>query len=972
MSNIATKMMALLLCLLSAAAFSQVPPVTAPPPTRLVVADARLPVRLAKVQVRAEVLGSTAHTRIEMVFYNPNDRVLQGELQFPLLENQVVSGFALDIAGELRQAVPVEKVKGRQAFEELSRAKIDPALLEKTAGNYYKLRVYPLPAKGTRTVVVETDEALPRAKIVNSHVYYTSYQLPLQFSAKVGQLEVAVHNGATPARHSAMAVLARLGAEHVKVAYEWEHDARSGSVVSFSRKNYSGNSLLKVDFPNIDPVFVATETRDDQSYFYAEVAAPAEKSAAKFLPKKMGLVWDASGSGAARDHGREYALLDAYFRALSNVEVQLLLARDRAEPVQVFSVKNGNWSSLRAALEATHYDGASCAAALSPPAGSEINLLFSDGLTNYGSDDFEAGDAPLYAINSAPGADLARLRHFGESSGGRVLDLLGISPLDAVDRLTHRHSHLAGMYSNGATELVSDSIYPASRAIRIAGILGEPEAVVTLDWITAQGQHHLQQVKISNSAPSTLAAHRFAALQLARLEGDYNANRAAIRRIGNRFGMATRETSLIVLDRVEDYVRYEISPPRSLRAEYEVLLAKKNAQKIAEGSKHLDAIAERFAQKKLWWERIFPQGDIPMPAASEKNSGHDDARRMSREPAAAQLMAMSPPPVAARPVAAAPAPAPAVRASPAAESSASIALKKWEPDSAYARRLKAADMADMYAVYLDERPSYVNSTAFFLDAADIFIERGQGELGLRILSNLAEMDLENRQILRILAYRLLQAKEEKLALPILQQVLLLAPDEPQSWRDLGLAYAEDGKPQLAVDNLWEVVAHPWHDRFPDIELVALAELNAVVARSAQPLDVSRIDSRLLTNLSLDLRAVLSWDADNTDIDLWVTDPNNEKVYFAHRLSYQGGTISRDFTRGYGPEEFSLRHAKPGKYKVEAQFYGHSQQVVSGATTLMLRLSTGFGTPEQQDRNVVMRLSGQGAVVEVGTFEVKPH
>ena len=30
---------------------------------------------------------------------------------------------------------------------------------------------------------------------------------------------------------------------------------------------------------------------------------------------------------------------------------------------------------------------------------------------------------------------------------------------------------------------------------------------------------------------------------------------------------------------------------------------------------------------------------------------------------------------------------------------------------------------------------------------------------------------------------------------------------------------------------------------------------------------------------------------------------------------------------------ALKVAKPGRYKVEAQFYGHRQQVVTGATTL---------------------------------------
>lgn len=1003
MGNIVSKIMqfmgaALLsaLALNSAAATAQemmprVPPTIILVP-RMVAPEARIPIRLQKVDVRAEVLGSVAHTRIEMVFYNPNERVLEGELQFPLLEGQTVTGFALDINGELRPAVPVEKARGQQVFEDVSRARIDPALLEKTQGNNYKLRVYPLPTHGTRRVVLEFDEILSGDDLGRAYkgVNNSTYRLPLQFAGSVEQLDVAVRNAAVPTPRSAMAVRARLGAERIKVSYA-RGTKNGGSLVSFSRKNYAGRGVLTIDYPTLEKSITSSETRADQTYFYAEVAPPGNKSVPRKAPRNLGLVWDASGSGAARDHGREFALLDAYFKALGSVNVDLTVARDRAEAPQRYAITNGDWHVLRAALESMAYDGATSAVALSPPGTADLTLLFSDGLCNYGAGAIVTGDAPLYAVNTAASADQQRLRAIAEKTGGRLLNLLSSTPAEAVNVLTHQYARLAGMHSNGAKDLVSASVYPENNRLKIAGILTEPEAVINLDWLTAQGQHQTQQVSIQSTAQplASLAATRWAALKLAKLEADYQTNRTAIRELGKRFGMVTRETSLIVLDRVEDYVRYEIAPPESMRAEYERQLAQKT-QRLGEARRnHLDDIAAKFAQKVAWWEKDYPKGDMPAPPK---------VMEQSEEARPAEVMTSSaPPPLAA------PEPVPQAAAAPNrqramemqerrvmmdagsmqganaysapaehAASEASIQLKKWEPDSPYAKRLREAAPEKMYGIYLDERPAYANSTAFFLDAADIFIERGQQALGLRILSNLAEMNLENRQILRILAYRLLQAKQTPLALPILQQVLVLSPDEPQSWRDLGLAYAANAQYQLAVDNLWEVVSKPWNDRFPDIELIALAELNSIVARAPQGtgIDTSRMDARLLRNLPLDVRAVLSWDADNTDIDLWVTDPNNEKVYYAHRLSYQGGTISRDFTGGYGPEEFSLRRAKPGKYRVQAQFYGNRQQVVSGATTLMLRLSTGFGTARQKDENIILRLTGQGEQVDVGTFEVK--
>jgi tetratricopeptide (TPR) repeat protein len=931
-----------------------VPPAQIPIPviSRLVVPGARLPMRLEKVDVKAEVLGNVAHTRIEMVFYNPNTRVLEGELQFPLSDGETVTGFALDINGELRPAVPVDKAKGQQVFEELSRARIDPALLEKTQGDNYKLRIYPLPANGSRRVVLELDQVLTATR--NG----SSYRLPLQFAEKINQLNVSVNNAAIPTELSQLAVSARLGAERIAVKYNNLDVGHSGSLVSFSRKNYLGHAALNVDYQTSDRTTSVVETRADQTYFYAEVTVPRGKPAIRIAPKKLGIVWDASGSGVARDHGREFALLDAYFKLLGNVSVELVIARDVAEKAQSFVIEQGDWHAVRTVLENVVYDGATSSSALSSIKSTDFNLLFSDGLSNYGMGILLAGDVPLYAVNGAASADLPRLRAVVDPTGGRVLNLLSLTPAEAVNELTHQHGRLISVRSNDAKELVST--YEGGRRLQIAGILTEPEATLTLDWIDAQGVAKSRQIVVRDKAVSTQAASRWAAMKLAQLEGDYTNNRAAIRRLGNQFGMVTRETSLIVLDRVEDYVRYEIVPPASLRAEYEAQLAKHGQQISQERSAHLNDIAERFAAKIDWWEKTFPKGDKPEPPKAKY----------------AEALAY-----ATAPVAMAPRMLSTSNSEPVAPSNffssepvvASIKLKKWQSDAPYAKRLRETAPEQMYHVYLDERPSYVNSTAFFLDAADIFIERGQMELGLRILSNLAEMNLENRAILRILAYRLLQAKQTKLALPVLQQVLALSPNEPQSWRDLGLAYADDGQYQLAVNNLWEVVSQPWHGRFPDVELIALAELNAIIARAPKEavIDTSRMDARLLRNLPLDLRAVLSWDSDNADIDLWVIDPNNEKVYYGNRLGYQGGAMSRDFTGGYGPEEFSLRNAKPGKYKVQAQFFGNRQQVVAGATTLMLRLSTGFGTAQQKEENIILRLTGQGSLVDVGTFDIKP-
>jgi len=57
----------------------------------------------------------------------------------------------------------------------LFRNKIDPALLEQTKGNNYKARIYPIPAKSYKRVVLAFQQKLS----IHENVYY--YKLPFNF-----------------------------------------------------------------------------------------------------------------------------------------------------------------------------------------------------------------------------------------------------------------------------------------------------------------------------------------------------------------------------------------------------------------------------------------------------------------------------------------------------------------------------------------------------------------------------------------------------------------------------------------------------------------------------------------------------------------------------------------------------------------------------------------------------------------------
>jgi len=937
--------------LLAAAAAAQAQGLRMPPPVRMLVDDrGAQPIEIQKLDIDAAISGSTAETTVRIVFYNPNRRQLEGNLQFPLADGQQITAFALDVNGAMRAAVPVDKARGRAVFEAVERQRVDPGLLEVTQGNNFKLRVYPIPPQGTRTV--ELRYAEPLLLRAGNRVY----RLPLAYG-KVGRFALSVRASGSDAAPSAPGSA---------LAFKADQGDFTASMV---RERYSANATIEVLSAAHSAPRVYRQVVDDQTWFVAEVPV-MEARARRTTPRVIGLLWDSSGSGASRALEAELATLDRYFTAIGNVEVRLTRLRDRAEATQIFKVSGGEWSALRRALAATVYDGATALGAWQPQAAVEQYLLFSDGLSNYGPAAFPqlGRGQQLFALNSAASADSARLAGLAERNGGQLIDIAQSNPELAAHALLYQNARVRDIVATGATDIEVDSNLVADGVLRVAGRMLAPAGSLKITLANTGIQNEVVVPLPSEGASHPRAAAVWAQFRLRRLDTDFELHRSEIARLGKRFGIPTRETSLIVLEQVSDYLRYDIEPPQELAAEFKRLRDEAGMRRASMQHEHFDTVVRMFEERKAWW-------NAPIPKQVKRQK--EDRFSPMAAPAPVPVGAPSPPPAPAAEMRMAMNADQARRSEQKAkkgsggdEPQIGIALKKWQPNAPYIARLKEASADKVYAVYLDQRPDNAASSAFFLDAADILLDKGQRDLALRVLSNLAEMDLENRAVLRILGYRLLQAGEPGLALPVFEKVLRIAEEEPQSLRDLGLARAAAGKEQEAADTLYQVFQKPWDGRFAEIEKIVLAEFNALLANSRKRLNTSAYDQRLVMNMPLDLRVVLTWDADNSDMDLYVTDPNGERCSYSNNRTQMGGAMSRDFVSGYGPEEFSLRRALPGKYKIEANYYGNRQQVLAGATTLQVKLFSGFGTAGQKEQMITLRLKEQSETVFVGEFEVK--
>lgn len=129
----------------------------------------------------------------------------------------------------------------------------------------------------------------------------------------------------------------------------------------------------------------------------------------------------------------------------------------------------------------------------------------------------------------------------------------------------------------------------------------------------------------------------------------------------------------------------------------------------------------------------------------------------------------------------------------------------------------------------------------------------------------------------------------------------------------------------------------------------------------------------MADLPVNIRVVINWNKDNTDIDLWVTDPNGERCMYSNNETKIGGRLSNDFTSGFGPEQFLLKKAVKGKYKIETNFFGENQVSISGPTAIMAEIFINYATGKQERKIVVFQNKtetdrGNKEGVLIGEFE----
>jgi len=944
------------------------------------------PMQLQELSMDILVMGQTAVTTMEMTFYNPNDRVMEGEFEFPLSNGQEVSRFALDIDGKLREGVVVDKALGRQAFEDIARRNVDPGLLEKTEGNNFRARVYPMPAQGVRRILIAFEQELSQK---DGRDFYF---LPIASGVKLKHFKLRTE------------VVSRKVKADIENTLQLNFGQSRNSYISEVKKdNYTLDKNIGLTFPKIDKPQLLTASKGTDSYLYGNIALEKQSLREKEKPKRIGILWDCSSSSQKRDFDKEFALLDAYFKEIKEVKVALTTFHIRSSAAIPFKVENGNWQELRQYLEKLIYDGATDPQAMLFPQESDEYFLFSDGIFNFRDKNFDFTrligqlHAPVNVVCSQLVANGDKLQYLSGATGGSFINLNTQEVSEAVKALQYqafqvldykvKKGNVVNLYPQKGTlvgENFTFSGYLNSEDATLVVSLGYPNKVIVEKELT------FSKNTAASDEEFALLRRVWAEKKIAQLRRE-GAESKAIDMVGRRYGIVTEGNSLIVLETAEDYVRYQITPPKELEQEYNKLSSEINSEKMEEQKEALERVIELSKEQTSWWQTSYPikkkntkkneeyETPPPPPPAmmvhAEEIAVYNDAAEMLRYDASDDNAKMADMGTAGYDIIAdnSAQQMEMELAEPVAESlgynppQARIVLNAYDPDTPYLKVMEYTDPAKAIETYHKLKKEYGQTPSFYVDVADYFFKKGDLAQAVLVVSNLAELNLEDAQLLRVLGYKLSSYKAYKEAIEVFRKVVAIREEEPQSYRDLGLALAEDKQYQEAVETLYKVVKNAWDERFGDVQLVTMNDINSLVARH-KGIKTNFMDKRLLKSEPVDIRVVLSWDTDNCDMDLWVTDPTDEKCFFDNKLTYLGGKISKDVTQGYGPEEFMIKKAPKGTYKIETDYFGTLSQKQLMPVTLRITFYTHFGTDKEQKQETTVRLTNEEDVIEVGSFK----
>eukprot|EP01119_Soliformovum_irregulare_P011528 TRINITY_DN2904_c0_g1_i4.p1 TRINITY_DN2904_c0_g1~~TRINITY_DN2904_c0_g1_i4.p1 ORF type:complete len:1168 (-),score=440.41 TRINITY_DN2904_c0_g1_i4:11-3514(-) len=1020
------------------------------------------PLDLNSIKITTTINGRISQTTMDILFFNPQYKSLEGELDFPLPENAVVVGYSYEFEGRLLPASIVEKEKARVTFEKEVRSGGATSLVEHVKGNSFKARIYPIPSHGTKQVQLTYTHDLPSSE--EGHI---QYRLPFALAADAS-LEIDIDVLKSDDKPRVTSNLSSVQVEQVGDGWHIRFASTSTKLENFA---------LDLPYSDSDEILIGKKDFGHYDEMYFSIASLVKIPESTVVPSScdsVAIAWDASFSFSKIDRSTELKLLEILLKNVKNVD--LIIFRNVQDPVKNF--QNFQIAEILEYLKKVDYDGGTDLENLTFSGNYQKIFLFTDGFSTLSADiPKKVPSAPVYAFINSDVNNFKSLNQFSTSTGGSTFNLKIKKIEKVVEEMssggklnflsaTFNPAEISEVYPNIPTAMDPDE------PIRIAGKLVGEEAEISLNFGTdlanIQFSKNFKLKKSDSVGISDIIPRIWASKKLDHLTTEAGDEKDKLMlKLGRKYGIVTPNASLLVLTTLDQYIQHKIKPSKDalpqLYDEWSQRKVKLQDENNLKKKNKLDKVYQWWSSRKQWWSvqydskfedlylRNNPLPTIRAPpgshtkilteeeatAAAEKSfvpqlrespqqpvsrSRKSDSPSAPLASASNSMCAPPPPPSAyeSAPMLKSAAPmmddmfAAPMSAAPQKEMKSKVMKKKmakeesfeeeercddgdqagnkdsildensektpgsasigvqvqnWSPDVPYLNRIKAVPVDQQYAKYLEERSAFSDSPAFYLDCCCYFFAEKQKEIGLRIVTNIVELKIEDARLMRIVANQIYQEDMLDQALYLFKLILKLKNEEPQSHRELALVLAAKFEFQLAVNSFNHVLETEWPIRFQHIEDEVIWELNRTLwlaEKAGKSVDISKIDSRFLERLPCDVKVVITWDVDDLCIDLHIHEPSGDKCYYGRHVTSIGGWSTPDYSgcTAYSTamlREYMVRDGFPGTYHICGNYYSSSRQDLTGGTTIWFTIYTNYMKENEQKQMSVLRLT-QASVI----------
>lgn len=572
-----------------------------------------------------------ATTFIELELYNPTDHEIEGYRSFQLNPDQAITAFQLELNGKYRDASIEERWKALRSYSSIVGKRMDPAVLDKAYGNRYNLHVYPVPAHGSRKVSMTITQKLKSEKA------RLLYELPLSFADVTKSFNVHVEvsgKNLEPYFNAGLLFGQKFGGLTPLRSFSWEKkDIQLNQPISFV-----------IDLPTSDPVICVYQDGDVKKFSMNVLPAASQYYFSN--TNSLDIFWDASVSSGQRNIARELEYLERFINTNEVNELNITLFNHQILEKRHFQNAKGNFSQIRDLLKNYQYRGSTALGNLDlASVKSDMIMIFSDGRNTIGDAETPGATVPVFCVTSGPN-DWRQLTKMIGASGGWIIQLENSNTNDAFKYSARAENYLYSIV--GPTKIQFDQKLPLkiNGPITLSGVIGS-SGQIQLNYGNSHGINVTAVYNIDTSLCNTLDPGILGLLtEFESLQGNDKWTERA--KFGYTRKVVTEQTAFIVLEKVEDYVKYNIAPPKDLEAECAarnyVYKPDSRLQQLKElKADQLATTVMNYNNRVRWWNSNEPLIDLSRPSVLEATRGNMPLAKVESNAVAKPLTAPTEP-----------------------------------------------------------------------------------------------------------------------------------------------------------------------------------------------------------------------------------------------------------------------------------------------------------------------------------------